>query len=68
MYRLSPDTRALILRCLTDGMSIRAASRLTGASKGAVLRLLAEVGEFAAFYQDQVLRNLPTKRVEADEI
>lgn len=68
MYKLTPGTRALILRCLTDGMSIRATSRLTGASKGAILRLLAEVGEFAALYQDHVFRNLRTKRVEADEI
>jgi IS1 family transposase len=37
-------------------------------SKGTVLRLLEEAGDFCGFYQDAVLRNLPTKRVEADEI
>ena len=64
MYRLTAETRAAVLRCLTDGMSVRAISRLTGASKGAILRLLVEAGSFAAFYQDRVR----TTRVEADEI
>jgi IS1 family transposase len=67
MYKLTHDTRAMVLRCLTDGMSVRATSRTTGASKGAVLRLLAEAGEFCMGYHCLRMRNLPTKRVEADE-
>lgn len=68
MNKLTTDTRAIVLRCLTDGMSIRATCRTTGASKGAVLRFLEEAGTFAATYQHHVLVNLPTIRVEADEI
>ncbi|MGH7518107.1 MAG: hypothetical protein ACREOC_11650 [Gemmatimonadales bacterium] len=68
MYKLTPDTRAMVLRCLTDGMGVRAVGRLTGASKGAILRLLVEAGTFAEFYQDKVFRDLRTTRVEADEI
>lgn len=60
-------TKALVIRCLTDGMAIRATSRLTGVAKGTVLRILAEAGEFCGFYQDMVLKNLPTVRVEVDE-
>lgn len=67
MYKLTDSTRAMIVRCLTDGMSIRAISRITGASKGAILRLLAEVGAFCAEYHCLRMRNLPTARVEADE-
>lgn len=67
MNKLTSDTRALIVRCLIDGMSIRATSRLTKASKGAILRLLAEVGQFCAEYHCLRMRNLPTARVEADE-
>jgi len=59
--------RATILKCLTDGMSIRATCRVTGSSMGTVLRLLAEAGEFAEAYQFHALRNLNTTRVEADE-
>ncbi|NOT08299.1 MAG: IS1 family transposase [Gemmatimonadales bacterium] len=49
-------------------MSVRATCRLTGASKGAVLRFLHEAGSFVQVYQHHVLRNLSTVRVEADEI
>ncbi len=57
----------MILRCLTDGMSLRATCRATGVSMGTVLRLLEEAGTFCAFYHCQIVRNLPTVRVEADE-
>jgi hypothetical protein len=66
--RTADTVRLAALRALTDGASVRAAARMAGSSKGAVLRLLAEVGEFCAIYQDHVLRNLPTTRIEADEI
>ena len=67
MNRLSQSERATALRCLTDGMSVRATSRVAGVSKGAVLRLLAEAGEFCTAYHCLRTRNLPTARVEADE-
>jgi IS1 family transposase len=57
----------MILRCLTDGMSVRATCRATGVSMGTVLRLLEEAGTFCAFYHCQVARNLSTTRAEADE-
>jgi IS1 family transposase len=41
---------------------------MTGVSKGAVLRLLASVGKACADYQDRVIRNIPAKRVQIDEI
>src|SRR2546423_1620356 len=68
MNTLDTARRAAILRALVEGNSIRATARLTGSSKGTVLRLLVEVGEFAAIYQDHRLRNLPCVRAEADEI
>jgi IS1 family transposase len=68
MNQLSDAKRAAILRALCEGNSIRATCRLTGAAKATVLRLLVEVGEFCSGYQDWALRNLPTVRVEADEI
>lgn len=62
------STRSLILRCLTDGMGIRATARTAGVSKGTVLRLLEDAGEFCAVFQDLALRDLPTVRAEADEV
>lgn len=67
MNKLTVATRVAILKALTEGMSIRATSRITGASKGAILRLLEEVGTFAEGYSYQRLRNLPATRVEVDE-
>lgn len=68
MNRLSTTERAAIVRALVEGNSIRATCRLTGAAKGTVLRLLSEVGTACADYQDAVLRHLPCKRLQCDEI
>ena len=68
MNKLPLSKRAAIIRGLVEGNSIRSVTRMVGVSKGAVLRLLVEVGEFCSIYQDHKLRNLPCKRVEADEI
>jgi len=68
MNRLSTEKRAQILACLVEGNSIRATVRMTGAAKNTITKLLADVGEACAEYQDRVMRGLPCKVVEADEI
>lgn len=68
MNRLTRDERARILHLLCEGNSIRAVTRLTGASKNTVTKLLVDAGMACAAYQDRVLRNLPCKRVQVDEI
>lgn len=68
MNKLPKSKRADILRALTEGNSIRATARMVGVSKTTVLKLLVEVGEFCAIYHDHKVRDLPCKRVEADEI
>lgn len=66
--KLSNEKRAQILSVLCEGMGINAATRITGVSKNTVLKLLADVGEACANYQDEHMRNLKCKRVECDEI
>lgn len=68
MNKLSTEKRAEIIHALCEGNSVRATCRLTGCAKGTVLRLLVEVGTACSRYQDKVLRNLPCKRIELDEI
>lgn len=68
MNKLSTQDRVAILNCLSEGMGINAACRVTGKSKNTVLKLLADVGEACAAYQDRVMRNLRCKRIECDEI
>jgi len=66
--RLSTKKRAQIVACLVEGNSIRATCRMTGAAKNTVVKLLADLGAECRAYQDRVLRNLPCKRIECDEI
>ena len=68
MNKLSDAKRAAILRCLTEGSSVRSTARMTDTAKGTVLSLLVEAGEFCSIYQDLKLRNLSCERIEADEI
>lgn len=68
MNRLSLQARAKILHCLVEGNSMRATSRLCNASINTVTKLLVEVGMACGIYQTQVLRNLPCKRIQCDEI
>jgi IS1 family transposase len=67
MNKSNETTRAAILNCLTEGMSVRATARVTGASRGLVLRILVAAGEFCEGYSYFRFRNLNTTRVEADE-
>ncbi len=68
MNKLSRDARAQILGMMVEGVSIRAISRMTGASKNTVVKLLADAGEAFSDYQDRTLRDLPCKRLQVDEI
>lgn len=68
MNVLSTEQRAAVVRGLVEGGSIRSVARMTGRDKETVMKVLCEVGEFCSLYQHHVLRNLPCKRIEADEI
>ena len=68
MNRLSNEDRARILHMLCEGMSIRAITRLTGASKNTVAKLLIDAGKACAAYHDANVRNVKSARVQVDEI
>ncbi|HWW89448.1 MAG TPA: IS1 family transposase [Solirubrobacteraceae bacterium] len=68
MNRLPIEKRAQIISLLTDGTSLGATSRIVGCSINTVTKLLLDVGEACAAYQDRTLRDLPCKTIEADEI
>jgi IS1 family transposase len=68
MNRLSRTERALIIRLLVEGNSLRSTSRITNHSINTVSKLLVEIGTAAAEYQDRALRNLTSSRIECDEI
>lgn len=68
MNRLDTNRRALVIKCLVDGMSLRGTARVTGVARMTVEKLLRDVGAASAAYMDANLRNLPCKRVQCDEI
>jgi IS1 family transposase len=68
VYQLSTERRAQVVRCLVEGNSVRATARLTGTSRTTVLSLLVDLGELCRTYQNHVLRNLPCKRIQCDEM
>jgi IS1 family transposase len=68
MNRLSTEKRAQVLSMLVEGNSVRATSRMAGVAINTVQKLLLDVGEACAAYQDEHLRDLSCKTIEADEI
>jgi IS1 family transposase len=68
MNRLSIEKRTAIIAQLTEGSSLRATSRIVGCSINTVSKLLLDVGEACTAYQNEHLRDLPSKTVQADEI
>jgi IS1 family transposase len=68
MNRLSIEKRRQVIACLVEGNSIRATVRMTGVAKNTVVKLLGDVGLVCSIHQDRLLRNLPCKRVQVDEV
>ena len=68
MNKLPRQKRVEIISQLVEGMSLRAVTRTTGVSINTVTALLVTAGKACSEYQYDVLRNLPCKRVQLDEI
>jgi len=68
MNRLSLQDRARIVGCLVEGVSMRATTRLVGCSINTVTKLLVDLGAACLLYQNEVMRNLPCKRIQVDEV
>lgn len=68
MNKLSRDRQAQIVKALCEGNSIRSTSRMAGVAINTVIKLLTDLGTACLDYQDANMRNLPCKRLQADEI
>ena len=68
MNRLSTEKRRAVVACLVEGNSLRSTSRMTGVALNTVTKLLVDLGTVCSIYQDRVMRDLPCKRVQADEV
>jgi IS1 family transposase len=68
MRKLSTEQRAQILTALVEGNSMASTTRMFGASKITILRLLADAGTVARRYHDANVRCLESEHVQCDEI
>ncbi len=53
---------------LCDGMAIHAVARITGRSKNTITKLVVDAGRITSNYQDKILCNLNSHRIQVDEI
>lgn len=68
MNKLSHEKRCAVVRCLVDGCSVRATTRITGVAKNTIQRITRELGEACLAFQDKMLRNITSKRIQCDEV
>jgi IS1 family transposase len=68
MNKLSLAERASVVRALVEGNSVNSTARITGVSKPAILKLLADLGAACQKYHDERVRGLASKRIQCDEI
>ena len=68
MNRLDIATQARVVSALVEGNSLRATARMTGVARMTVEKLLRDMGEACQEFHDRTVRNLKTRRVQADEI
>lgn len=68
MRKLDTKTRALILRLLVEGNSIRATARIADVSKNTVNKLLIDAGKACSKYHDENVRNVKASVIQCDEI
>ena len=67
MNQLSRSERAAIVRCLTQGNSLRATALITRNSRNTVTKLMLDLAEACQRYADEHLRGLTCKRLQVDE-
>ena len=68
MNKLDTKARAQILHLLCEGQSIRAITRVTGASKNTVIKLLIDAGKACMAFHDENVRNVKSRLIQCDEI
>jgi IS1 family transposase len=68
VYRLSTEKRAQVLKTLCEGNGMRATGRICDVSQNAVLRLLVQAGQAAAWIHDDLVQNVSCPQLQGDEI
>ena len=67
MNILPRDKRVRIIKCLVEGVGIRATARINEVSRTTVAKLAVDAGKVCAAFQDEALHDLPCRRIQVDE-
>lgn len=65
---LKTDKQAAVVSALAEGMSIRSVERMTGVHRDTIMRLGVKVGNACTGLMDRTMRDLPSKKLQLDEI
>jgi IS1 family transposase len=68
MNRLKTEKQIAIISALVEGNSVRSIERMTGVHRDTILRLMVSVGDHCAAIMGRLVRNVPVKDIQADEI
>jgi len=68
MNRLPRERQAQVVKALCEGNSIRSTARMTGAAVNTVVKLLIDLGKACGEYHDKNVRDVPSRRLQCDEI
>jgi len=68
MNKLPIEKRVQIIQLLVEGNSIRSCTRIADVSKNTVVKLLVDVGIACMNFHDRMVVNMPTKKLQCDEI
>jgi IS1 family transposase len=68
MNRLNTAKRVQIVKALVEGNGLRSTSRMVDVSINTVTKLLVDLGTACEGFHDSHVRNLPTQRVQCDEV
>lgn len=68
MNQLPLSTRTQIINLLCEGNSLRATARITDTSLNTVTKLLVDAGKACIIFHDAVMRKVPAKKIQCDEI
>ena len=68
MNKLPIEKRTQIINLLVEGNSLRSTSRISGCSINTVTKLLVDVGRACQKFHDDTVINVPSKKIQCDEI
>jgi len=68
MNKLNLDKQTAVIHGLVEGCSIRSLERMTGVHRDTIMRLMVTVGDACGDTLNQMMRNLPCKHIEVDEV